>query len=85
MASHCVPLAVCGSVFTIRVAERVIEGSRMSDGYTPRNEGTSCSVQGICAVPVIKSLAETVRNLSTRTQLSYSRYSRHMIVLDSGL
>ena len=56
MASQCDPLAVCGSVFTIRVAERVIEGGRMSDGYTPRNEGRSFSVQSICAVPIIKNL-----------------------------
>jgi len=56
MASQCVPLAVCGTVFTIRVVGRVIEGGRMSDGYTPRNEGTSFSVQSICAVSIIKSL-----------------------------
>ena len=56
MASQCVPLAVCESVFTIGVLGRVIEGGRMSDGYTPRNEGTSFSVQSICAVSIIKSL-----------------------------
>ena len=28
----------------------------MCDGYTPRNEGTSFSVQSICAVFIIKSL-----------------------------
>ena len=28
----------------------------MSDGYTPRNEGTSFSVQSICAVSIIKIL-----------------------------
>ena len=49
-------LAICGSVCTIRVAERVIEGGRMSDGYTPRNEGTSFNVQSICAVSIIKIL-----------------------------
>ena len=49
MASQYVPLAVCGYVFMIRFTERVIEGGRMSDGYTPRNEGTSFSVQSICA------------------------------------
>ena len=56
MASHYVPLAVCGSVFTIRVADRVTGGgSRMSDGYTPRNEGPFFSVQSIKAVSIIKS------------------------------
>ena len=49
-------LAECRSVFTISVAGRVIEGGRMSDGYTPRNEGTSFSVQNICVVSIIKSL-----------------------------
>ena len=42
MVNQWVPLAVCGSVFTIRVADRVIQGGgKMSDGYTTRNEGTS--------------------------------------------
>ena len=55
MASQCVHLAVFGSVFTIRVADRVTEGDgRMSDGYT-QNQGTSFSVQSICAVSIIKS------------------------------
>ena len=56
MANHCVPLAVWESIFTIRVAERFIEGARMSDGYTPRNEDTSFSVQSICTLSIIKSL-----------------------------
>ena len=56
MASQCVPLAVCGSVFTIRVAVRVIEGGRMYDGKEPRNEGTSFNMQSIWAVTIIKSL-----------------------------
>ena len=56
MARQCVRLAVCGSVFTIRVADRVTEGDgRMSDGHTPRNEGTSFSVHSICVVSIIKS------------------------------
>ena len=37
MASQCVSTAVCGSVFVKRVAKRITEGGRMSDGYTPRN------------------------------------------------
>ena len=34
---------VCGSVFKIRFADRVIKEGRMSDEYMPRNEGTSFS------------------------------------------
>ena len=48
-------LAVCESVFKIGVTDIVIEGGRMSDGNTPRNESTSFSVQCICAVSMIKS------------------------------
>ena len=58
MASQCVPLAMCGSVFTIRVAERFIEGGRMSEGYSPRNEGTFFSVQRIAPC----ALLEVCRN-----------------------
>jgi len=40
----------------MRVADRVSEGGRLSDGYTPRNEGTIISVHSICAVSInIKS------------------------------
>jgi hypothetical protein len=56
MPSQFVPLALCGSVFKIRVADRVTGyGGRMSDGYMPRNEVMSFSVQSICAVSIIKS------------------------------
>jgi hypothetical protein len=39
MAGQCVPLAVCGSVFTIRAADRFTEegGGRMSDGEMKAN------------------------------------------------
>ena len=42
MTSQCISFDVFGSVFTIRVADRVTEGigSRMSDGYTPRSDGS---------------------------------------------
>ena len=55
MYGYPVPVVVCGSVFKIRVANPVIEGGRMSDGYTLRNEGTSFSVQCIYAVSIMKS------------------------------
>lgn len=47
IASQCVPLGVCGSVFTMRIADRVIGvgGAIMSDGYRPRYEVTSFSLK----------------------------------------
>jgi len=47
MYGYPVPVVVCGSVFKIRVANPVIEGGRMSDGYTPSYESTSFSLQSI--------------------------------------
>ena len=79
MLSFC----LCVSVFTIRVAERVVERSRMSDGYTPRNEFPSFSVLSICAVSIIKSLRKQCA-VDLYAQL-YSRYSIHVIAAESGL
>ena len=47
---------LCGLVLAIRVADRVTEGGceKMSDRYTPRNEGSLFRIQSICACPLSK-------------------------------
>ena len=49
-------LGLCGSVFTIRVADRVSEGGggRISEGLTPRNEGSSFSYKVSVQCPLLK-------------------------------
>ena len=57
MASQCVPLALCGSVFAIKVAHRETESvvSRRSHGYTLRKVGTSFEAHSVCTVSIINN------------------------------
>ena len=84
MASQCVYLAVCASVFKIRIAKHKEGGGRMPDGYTPTNEGTSFSVQNISAVSITKSPRKQCA-LDLLGHSCHSRYSRHMRASESGL
>ena len=77
MASQCVPLAVCGTAFTIRVAERLIRG-RMSDGYTPRNEGIplECEVSAPC--PFLKFCGNSAQLIYTHKVIIFEvQQTRH--------
>ena len=60
------------------------DGGRRSEGKISRKEFTSRSVHSICMVPMLNSVV-TLREKSTRTELSYSRYSRHVIAAGNGL
>ena len=56
----------------------------MSDGYTPRKEGTSFRVQSTCAVSIIKSLRKQYA-VDLYGHSCHSTYSGHVIASEIRL
>ena len=85
MASQCETTSVWVSALTMTVDVRVIDCGKRSEGKKSRKELISRSVHSICTVSIFQTSVVSLRAKSMMTDLSNSRFNRHVIASDNGL
>ena len=74
-----------GSALKVTVDVRVIDCGRRSEGKISRKEMASLILYSICTVSIIQTSVVMIRATPMRTELSNSRYNRHVIASGNGL